>query len=133
VCSDGEWSAYWCGGCLPDEPYTRSSVSYGCTHSSRSGETQKLSPYREEAEPLWGKVGVPMPEAVFSSGEPFVSRYTKNICGKAFQEADTAYAKFKAIFARYSSIGTALRRAIKSLPVCPTSVLNFWLLPVARA
>lgn len=58
---------------------------------------------------------------------------TKNICGKAFREADSAYAKFKAIFARYSSIGTALRSAIKSLPVCPTSVLNFWLSPVARA
>jgi hypothetical protein len=49
------------------------------------------------------------------------------------QESDSAYAKFKAIFARYSSIGTALRSAIKSLPICPTSVLNFWLSPVARA
>jgi len=39
----------------------------------------------------------------------------------------------EAIFARYSSIGTALRSAIKSLPIRPTSVLNFWLPPVARA
>jgi len=46
---------------------------------------------------------------------------------------DPAHAKFEAIFARYCSIGTALRSAIRSLPIRPTSVLNFWLPPVARA
>jgi hypothetical protein len=59
-----------------------------------------------------------------------VTRSTNAI---TFQKSDSAHAKFEAIFARYSSIGTALRSAIKSLPICPTSVLNFWLSPVARA
>jgi hypothetical protein len=62
-----------------------------------------------------------------------VSPSSSFLSGKAFLKADSAYAKFKAIFARYSSMGIALRSAIKSLPIRPTSVLNFWLSPVAKA